>query len=244
MIFIDRTTEPSVLSAGTVSPTAYRTRQVVEALWNMQHGKCCYSEVKIPAKGHGKAVEHFRPQSVFRWRQNEWTNLLLVHPQCNGRKSDRFPVTLTDLKAEAKEAKIVYLRTSEDGIPAIIDPSDPAQNPERDLTYALDRDDDAFYGQVIPRDASLRGRETINVTGIDDLFFLRARKSCLLNILEMAYLMLLSARSDGNDAQVQLCVDRFAGLMAPASEFAGLAREFARAKNLDQRFGVSIPPIL
>ena len=224
----------------TTSATAYRKRQVVQALWNMQHGKCCYSEVKLPETGHGKAVEHFHPKSIFGWRRNEWTNLLLVHPQCNGAKSDRFPVMLSDLEGETT---IVYLRAPDDGMPAVIDPSDPAENPERHLTYALDRDDDPFYGQVIPRNESIQGRETINVTGIDDSYFLRERKTWLLTILEMTYLALLRARNDGNDTQVRLCVGDFAGLMAPESKFAGLAREFARCKKLDQRFGMDIPEI-
>lgn len=56
----------------------------------MQHGKCCYCEQKIPKEGHQKAVEHFKPKSIFKYFINDWDNLLLACPQCNGKKSDKF----------------------------------------------------------------------------------------------------------------------------------------------------------
>lgn len=241
MIRIRRTDCPACLTDSPDEGDAYRNREVVEALWQMQHGKCCYSETLIPQKGHGKAVEHFHPKSIFAGRRNEWGNLLLVCPQCNGRKSDRFPVMLTE---NEDEAKVVYLTAPKDGSPAIIDPSAPGEeDPEAHLTYVLD-DADELYAQVKPRDESERGKLTIDVTGIDDDVFLRSRFEQLDALVTHHHLLLraeMGRRAGGSEDPVRAQLDWFEASMRDTAQFAGLAREFARHKRLDQRFGLDIP---
>jgi uncharacterized protein (TIGR02646 family) len=244
VIRIQRTGGPPCLVDAPCGGNAYRKREVVKALWEMQHGKCCYSEMLIPQEGHGKAVEHFQPKSIFAWRRNEWENLLLVCPQCNGRKRDQFPVMLTDSE---NEAKVVYLKTSSGDTPAIIDPSAPDEgdpDPEDHLTYILD-DTDALYGQIKPRKESELARLTIEVTGIDDDVFLRSRVGRLLDVLVVRHGLLLKAeqayRAGGRRDPVEAQLAWFEGAMRDTEEFAGLSREFARHKRLDQRFGIDIP---
>ena len=203
----------------------------------MQHGKCCYSDMSIPKEGHGKAVEHFHPQSIFEWQRNQWDNLLLVCPQCNGTKSNQFPVMLTD---NEKEVKVVYLRTPSAGKAAIIDPSEPSIDPEEHLTYVLD-DSDPLYGQVIPRRGSVVGRETISVTGIDDEYFLRKRKLRLLEVLAVQYHSVLVAEANQDAPARDSYLARFGQSMRATTELAGLARQYARYKRLDQKFGLDIP---
>ncbi len=96
MIKIRRTPCPAILLGKTPEGTHYNKTEVVSALWAMQHGKCCYCERRLPETGHLKAVEHFRPKSVFPELRNEWRNLLLACSQCNGQKADKFPEIPSD----------------------------------------------------------------------------------------------------------------------------------------------------
>lgn len=237
MIRIQRTDCPPCLVDAPSAGDAYKKKEVVKALWKMQHRKCCYSEMLIPNEGHGKAVEHFHTKSIFSWRRNEWRNLLLVCPQCNGRKRDRFPVMLTDSE---NETKIVYLQRPSNAPPAIIDPSDPSEDPEQHLTYVLD-DRDPLYGQIIPRNNSTRGRVTIKDTGIDDDVFLRERFDRLNDTLDVQYRNLLRARKNGDPDAQNACLATFSDYLKSTEKFAGLARAYARYKKLDKYFGVQVP---
>jgi len=84
MIKIKRADCPKSLRGKTKAKAAYRNLDVIETLWNMQHGKCAYCEMKLPLEGHQKTVDHFRPKGKFKSRVNDWKNLLLVCAQCNG----------------------------------------------------------------------------------------------------------------------------------------------------------------
>lgn len=202
----------------------------------MQHEKCCYSEMKIPEEGHGKAVEHFEPKSVFKGRRNDWKNLLLVCPKCNGEKSAKFPVMLTN---NSDETKVVFVEKPSTAPAALIDPCD--ENPEAQLTYYLDEPTSLFYGQIQPRNGSVKGRTTIEVTGIDDPYFVRLRRRRICDRLQRSLYNLLVARDDKDSEQQGLHLNEFVGFMRPTAEFAGLAREFARHHKLDERFGLTIP---
>lgn len=237
MIRIERTSCPACLTGSSSARNRYRKKKVVTALWEMQHGKCCYSEVSIPPTGHGKAVEHFDAKSVFIWKRNEWENLLLVCPQCNGKKSDYFPVMLTD---NENETKVVYLSVPSSKTRAIIDPSSETEDPENNLTYILDNANE-LYGQVIPRNGDVRGRTTIDVTGIDDGVFYRQRFDLLNETLDVQFRNLLRAAKSGDAERIELELKPFRDYVQSDRPFAGLAREYARVKKMDQRFGLEIP---
>ena len=237
MISISRCAAPACLTDAPSESSRYKKGQVVEALWRMQHGKCCYSEISIPGTGHGKAVEHFRPQAEFSWLRNEWINLLLVCPQCNGKKSNHFPVMLT---ANANETKVVFNNPTAEGDAAIIDPSDDSVDPETHLSYVID-DDDPLYGQIIAKDGSALGQTTIDVTGIGEEFFVRERRKRLLYILEEKYHMILREKLLGCEDTLQIQLDQFERFLQSDQEFAGLSREFARQHKFVERFGIAIP---
>ena len=237
MISIRRCAAPACLADAPSEGSRYKKGEVVEALWGMQHGKCCYSEIPIPSTGHGKAVEHFRPQAEFSWLRNEWANLLLVCPQCNGKKSNRFPVMLTE---NTNETKVVFNNPTFEGDAAILDPSDDNVDPEAHLSYVID-DDDPLYGQIIARNGSALGQTTIEVTGIGEEFFIRERRRRLLNILEEKYRMILREKYLGNEDGFQVQLEQFVRLLQSDQEFAGLAREFARKHKFIGRFGIEMP---
>jgi uncharacterized protein (TIGR02646 family) len=238
MIRIDRTASPPVLKNRRTGNTSYRNKTIVAALYKMQFQKCCYSEMKIPSSGQGQAVEHFRPKSIFKGLRTEWDNLLLVCPNCNGQKSNKFPVMLTDDRAETK---VIYTKKPTKKRAAIINPADPKEFPERELTYELKDIGDFWYGQIKPRNGSVKGRQTIEITGIGDDFFRKKRSDRLRNYLVRALCDLMEAYENDDKDGVRDVKARFRRYMRPNAEFAGLAREFARSHQLDKRFQLQIP---
>lgn len=237
MIKIERYECPPVLEDSPSDGDKYRCREVVRNLWEMQREKCCYCEQKIPPEGHSKAVEHFKPKSIFKYLRNDWRNLLLACPQCNGKKSDRFPVELTE---ESGETKVIYIKTESDAEPLIIDPSNPRIDPEEHIDFIVDDRDDE-YGLIIARNNSKLGQQTIDVVGLYLKFYTDKRRNYYIKTLMQYYVTLLMARSQNNDAMVESYKDRFKMSMSAKEEFAAFARAFARDKQLDLRFGINIP---
>ena len=202
----------------------------------MQQGKCCYCEQYIPETGHAKAVEHFAPQSVFAAERNHWPNLLLACSQCNGKKSDRFPEMLT---VNPGEVKILYVQSTTNRVPALIDPSNNT-NPEEHLSYHVNLSDGPLAGQIFPRNGSSRGGTTISVIGLDQTFFMTKRRA---HIGRLVYLFLALLESTGNEHRLQAARLLWDNAISRSAEFAGLAREFARKARLDVNYGIHIPDI-
>lgn len=237
MIQISRSACPPSLKSTPQHGIHYNKQEVVDALWGMQYGKCCYCEMRIPQEGHSKAVEHFRPQSVFKGLKNDWSNLLLACPQCNGKKSNKFPIELTD---ESGATKVVYIKRDQHGSALIIDPSEPDLNPEEHIGFIV-VDDEEEHGICHAKNSSNEGSITIQEIGLDRSFYTKQRREYYTQVLVPAYLNLLSAK-DSNDAE-RLEVHRltFNDMLCPSSKFSAFARAFARCKRVDEKFGVVIP---
>lgn len=236
MIRINRNSCPAILKNASPQSTRYKNKKVVEALWVMQNEKCCYCEQKIPSRGHARAVEHFMPQSIFTYKTNQWDNLLLACAQCNGKKSDKFPIMLTK---EESETKVIYLRVDEEGKAAIIDPSDSEINPEKHITFEVD-DSSEDLGNIIERQHSILGRTTIVEVGLDSEHYKRERCR-YLHTLSLMHWNMTNAKNDNNETQLTVCKQQFQQCLDSNSKYAGLARTYARKKNLDRNYGLSIP---
>lgn len=234
MINIQRSPRPEVLTRSS-SVTAYRTRGVVKALWEMQHEKCCYCERKIPEKGHSKAVEHFYPKATYAAKINDWSNLLLACSQCNGKKADKFPLKLTENSAEAK---VLYVNQGPNDESMLIDPSVEAIDPEDHITFQVDDTQDDL-GFVNTRNHSEVGRNTIDVIGLYDVFYTKRRRSHYWDIAS-TYIVLMRAKEEDNAVALTNAKTTFNMLMSSKTQFAAFAREFAKFKKLDQRFGIVI----
>ena len=202
----------------------------------MQYEKCCYCEQKIPFEGHSKAVEHFKPKSTFRYLRNDWDNLLLACPQCNGKKSDKFPIELTD---DSGETKVIYNQTESDAEPLIIDPSDSPIDPEEHIDFIVDDMDDQL-GLTITRNNSMLGEITIDVVGLYRKFYTNENKEYYFILLDR-YTTLLSAKHQNNNESIENSKERFKMMMSAKRKYAAFVRAFARYKQLDRRFGISIP---
>lgn len=135
----------------------YNHREIKNALVAMFYGKCAYCEspIRIVAYGH---IEHFCPKShpycldkIF-----DWNNLLLSCEICNdaAHKGTRFPIDAS-------------------GHILLINPTDPADSPERHLKVRWDNETGiaSIYG------VDDRGKETEQTF---DLNGLRGRKELLM----------------------------------------------------------------
>ncbi len=232
MIQIKRTSSaPSVLSTSSAQ-NRYNRPSVVKALHKMQHGKCCYCEDYIPDSGRGKEVEHVRPRSKFPHLAYDWNNLLLACTACNGAKSDQFP-------------------TSPGGDLLILDPSDPALDPEDHVSFIVKEDGDiglgspvsleATLGLAIPRAGSPLGEETIRTTKLYQSHHVKKRRDTLRG-LRRCYLGLLyeikkASKGESNAIKVETLKNELRDFVGGDKAYASLARAFVREYRL-ARLGV------
>lgn len=220
MIAIRRTECPGVLRGRPTDDNYYNNAGVVEKLWNMQRGKCCYCECFIPREGQGKHVEHFRPRSDFSTHRNEWRNLLLACPQCNGQKGDEFP-------------------TNGRGRPLLINPSRRNIDPERHINFVASDDPDDVAG--LPKARSPRGRKTIEVIGLWLADHVRARNAHFRTAVLPVYRRMLCAKREKHEQELEAAISDFKALMSSRSPFAGFVRSFARNMQVERLFNITIP---
>ena len=226
MIRIHRSAEPPALQGRTASGTHYNKQNVVDALWEMQHGKCCYCERRLPETGHLKAVEHFRPKSIFPELRNEWRNLLLACSQCNGYKADKFPEVLPD-PSDGDKALEAGPKQS-----AILDPSDPEIDPEDHIDFDFSGPEWADgFAVIMARNGSPLGEETIQTVGLDASFYTCERRARYRRVILAAYVNLLEALDNGDVDQIAAERQSFELLMASRRPYAGLARAFTRSAS-------------
>jgi 5-methylcytosine-specific restriction endonuclease McrA len=153
--------------------------------WLLEHvfaGKCAYCETKMLAQGYG-AADHYRPKGRvaerdsagrlapcerrgsrhqgYYWLAYHWQNLIPICERCNSGsgKQDQFPIG----------GQRVYTHDE------LSDPADIAELDRREVPLLLHPylDDPAEHlqfgalGVISERNASLKGRSTIEVCGLD-----------------------------------------------------------------------------
>jgi len=144
----------------------YAHISVKKALFNMQHGKCCFCECKTKAVGFLASgdVEHFRPkagyqqttadilsESGYYWLTYQWDNLLLSCEECNRLfKKNLFP--LLDNTRRTKN----HLNNINDETPLFINPTQ--ENPEQYIGF----------NEYVPYaiDDNIYGKTTLNLLGL------------------------------------------------------------------------------
>lgn len=238
MIMIERQICPKYLKDSS-SKTAYRDDRVVHTLWNMQNEKCCYCEAKISVEGSGKTVDHWRPQSIFAGKKNDWANLLLACQQCNGKKLDQFPIVIM---GNDNTPKVLYLKTLDDRDPAIIDPSDGQMDPEEYIDFVLELDD-IELGLVTAKnraDKDIRGQTTIEVIGLDRDCY-RKEHAGIIRRMMKEFCQLGEAKQNRDEEQVQSSLRQFEIWISSKSRYSAVARAFARRYKLDKIFSIQIP---
>ena len=223
LIRINRTAQaPSVLSTSS-DQNRYRDEDVVVALREMQHGKCCYCELHIADSGSGKQVEHFRPRSQFKDLCYDWSNLLLACADCNYAKLDKFPVAA-------------------DGEPLLLNPSDPTLDPEDHIEFVVRETQTACelpLGLARPRGGSPRGSKSIQVLKLSSWHHIKRRRETLDKLRSWYVSLLTEARRTACGVGDALELDRLKNELREANgddkAYAGLARTFHREYQLEKR---------
>lgn len=119
-----------------------------------QHERCAFCE--RPRDGCEVDVEHFRPCSRYWWLAWSWDNQLAACKRCNGssHKGDNFP-----LRDEARRLVAEEMPPGAEE-PLLIDPS--AEDPIDHIQFKRV----AGLWVPVPRNGSVRGRETIKTLGL------------------------------------------------------------------------------
>lgn len=228
---------PKLAKGGSNARNRYGHKEVVEALHKMQKGKCCYCETDIPKTGHGKAVEHFRPKAKYKGKRNDWKNLLLCCPQCNGKKSDLFPVILSN--SDSVQA-VVYLKKASTAQAAILDPT-AKEDPEDHLSFQVEDSNFELFGQIYAKNKSKLGQTTIEVVGLYRVDYTKAHREHLLE-LQLWYTCMLKAHSRNDDVEKSVFESKLRMAVRATSEYAALARAFVKTKRINENgFNVPIP---
>jgi uncharacterized protein (TIGR02646 family) len=219
----------------------YNEEHIVKTLWEMQHEKCCYCENKIPLKGHSKAVEHFVPKAKVKEFTNDWDNLLLACAQCNGKKSDSFPLEL--FKVDNTKSQVIYLRNKRDfkkGSPLLINPT--KENPEKHLEFLCDIKEE-YYGQITTKNNSNKGKYSIKTIGLYDTYYTNIHRDFIRQLVAR-YSMLTDAIDNGDSDGIQTEIQYFNQHMKNNYKLAGLARSFVKHYKMSSRYkqyGIKIP---
>ena len=195
--------------------------EVREALWEMQHGKCCYCERCVDTVGGSQQVEHYRPQREYGSLLNEWRNLLLACGRCNNIKGNKFP-------------------NDADGLPLIFDPSNPADDPTSRIKFPVDLEIPALIGTCVPANNDARAEVTIRVIDLYGSDLNRARNLYFHNTLHSWHLNLLQAMKSGDSTIESEARTTLEESVSARGQLASFARAWARAVRLDE-LGIAIP---
>lgn len=209
----------------------YGSMSVKKALFEMQHEKCCYCEKSCECEYED--VEHFRPKTEairargvkapgYWWLAYSFENLLFACRQCNATKSSKFPLA--------------------PGARALVPEEDPRTTPEQALLLdpTRDRPEDHLTFkrlpkkgyQVAPRNASERGKKTIEVLGLDRDSLTRRRLKYYKKHLKSLIARFKRARANGDSACIRECRGEARELIKADAEFSLFTRTILAEKGL------------
>jgi len=209
----------------------YCSNEIKALLWQMQSRKCCYCEREYERKFSD--VEHFRPKTEavradgrkeagYWWLAYRFDNLYFACPSCNRGKRAKFPLASGSRALAAEEDPRAVPE-----LPLLLDPG--FDEVEEHLTFAWIP---SRGFQIAPRNASERGRWTIETLQLDrdDLTELRTfyYQRTLLPLIQRFG----TARRQGDSQALALCAAEAAGLTLPEAPFSLLARVALREAEL------------
>lgn len=176
---IEKLVEEGRLDSRSFDKKIYAAEAVKDALWKMQHHKCCFCEGGYEKKW--STVDHFRPKTEaidsdgsktlgYWWLAYDFRNLYFACPNCNTPKGSHFPLVPGSSRLVAKQTPWAGDQDVALEDPLLIDPG--YDEPAEHLTFAWIPGGDI---QIAPRDGSVRGKETIRAAKLDrdDLTTLR-----------------------------------------------------------------------
>ena len=217
MIAIARAEEPTKLKRSRAKDAWKSVADVRTTLHDMQAGKCCYCERRIPSCGPGQEIEHYWPKAHYDDKRNLWKNLLLACDRCNHKKLDSFPL-------------------DDCGQPLVIDPTSANVNPESEITFTTQYRDAGEYrlmGQAVPTNGSSRGDTTIEVVGLTMKHHRQRRRRHYERVLLPWLQRHTDAHDDGDEAAIKSLRDEMERHMDGTAEYASFVRAFARQYELE-----------
>lgn len=217
---IEKLADADELRSKEFKAEIYGTAEVKKELWEMQHFKCCYCE-RIYEKKRS-TVEHFRPKTSARrcdgstdtgywWLAYEFENLYFSCANCNSSKGTRFPLAPGSTPLVPREKP---WEEAEEAL--LIDPG--FEDPEPHLTFVPLPGKWSF--QVVARNGSRRGRETVDAAGLDRDELTTLRNAHYRHHLRPVIRRFAKARQDGDN-------DAMADALADARELVRADREYS-----------------
>lgn len=188
MIKIQRTSCPDCLdtTSNTLTPNDYKLTDVLNALLDMQHFKCCYCEKYLPVLGKtAKWVEHFiaktddsfkNANGITNWnRANAWSNLLYTCSTCNRSKGTQKSFAVS-------------------GKRNLIDPSYSRMDPERHIDFLID-DSLIVYRERAKSKLGKNTIENVKLKSRTDIYFLLRKQKLEIDSI---FANIVNALIDGN----------------------------------------------
>ena len=229
--------------------TAYWNEDDVrEALWEMQHHKCCYCE-RIRDKNRESDVEHFRPKAMvegvdghlgYWWLAYDWDNLLFSCRICNQEyKRNHFPVQDESVRASGPAGDLEtegYLFLH----PCFDDPEKHlhwywyVQRPQSGAGSGggAAGKQGSYDPVAFIRGDDIRGTTTVEKLGLNREELIVERGKHVLTMLSLVTIMHASEYL-GNLELKRTAAERIRQETSSNREFLGLRRAILRAELLD-----------
>lgn len=160
--------------------------------------------------------------------------------QCNGKKSEKFPLKLTNNEKEAKVIHTKYNSQKKKIRKAIlIDPS--KEDPEKFLDFVIDLKEKETYGLIIAKDNNFRGKTTIEIVGLNDRYYLNNHRDFMRDSLIPTFSMMGTAKDNNNQEKFESLKQQFEIWMDKTYKLSALTRAFVRYYELDENYEMQIP---
>jgi 5-methylcytosine-specific restriction endonuclease McrA len=214
MIKIQRTISPQCLdtTSRTLTANDYAQDDVVVALLNMQHFKCCYCEKPLPELGRtANWVDHFvaktdnsfiNASGSINWNlANAWTNLLYACSTCNGSKGPKKAFTHS-------------------GRRNLIDPSYSRIDPETHIDFMID---DLL---IVYKENSKLGKSTLDnlkLKNRGDIYFLLRKHKLKIDAI---FTEIINFLYDGNAPMVASNIIDLERTTSAHKPFASFSRKY------------------
>jgi len=207
-------------------------------VFDMQHRKCCYCE-KLHEQAKYRDVEHYRPKARYWWLAWTWENLLFACLDCNREyKRDQFPL------APGCHALEFPQRPPGHEIPLVIDPTDLQIEPTAEIEFRRDR----IQGKErwVPYGLTRRGRETIEVCGLDRPSLLDLYVDHVRHVVRPKLDAVIRAdKADDSRATFRAWQTAKRALLHPARAFSALSHDAMKvlvSSSLRERHQLQLQP--
>lgn len=223
---------PPTLQSNDFKRSIYSSDAVRNALWDGQHGKCCFCEKELEIRF--ATVEHFRPKTSARddagitrpgywWLGYEFENLYLCCSNCNTPKGNYFPLAANATPLAAKS--LPSAATPPEGA-LILDPG--VDDPEPHVTWVF------LDGRgLVPVGRDDRGRVTIRATKLDTRDKLAEHRARYYRQHIVPLIRRFKRAQQANDAVALAEAQSDARLLAEADgSYVGMTRALLRQQGL------------